>query len=71
MAIDGDITKPSVSIHYGLTVAIFLLMLGIVLFVVAWIWGKAQGLAKDKAGVTIPNLPIVSGASGNPMIPVQ
>lgn len=66
---EGEITKPSISLRYAMTVGVFLLMLFVVGFVLVFLWNKGRAVAVSVVPQAEKYVPEMSIPSGNPMIP--
>jgi len=68
----GDITKPSLSIHYAITAIVAVIVIGIAFLVVRWgakTGGRLVGGVSPQAGQIISSIGM--GPTGNPNIPSQ
>jgi len=68
----GDITKPSLSIHYAITAIVAVIVIGIAFLVVRWgakKGGQLVGGVSPQAGQIISAIGM--GPTGNPNIPSQ
>lgn len=68
----GDLTKPTLSIHYAITIGVAVIMIGIVYVIVRWGTGKVAPMVSGvspAAGNVLSQ--IGSAVTGNPNIPSQ